>query len=179
MNRTWLIWLTGLPGSGKSTLAGILAERLRARNMQVFQLDGDEFRRVFGADLGFTAEDRSENLRRASCLAHYMVSRGTNVVASFVSPYRADRERIRELFPSGNFMEVFLRCPLDVCEERDPKGLYARARRGEITSFTGISDPYEDPRHADLVLDTDLNDIETCVEQLEAITLRLLAPVEA
>jgi len=142
-------------------------------------LDGDEFRRAFGADLGFTAADRSENLRRAARLAHFMVSSGTNVVASFVSPYRADRERIRELFPAGNFMEVFLRCPLEVCEERDPKGMYARARRGEIMRFTGISDPYEDPLHADLVLDTDLNDVEACAEQLEALTLRLFAPVEA
>lgn len=178
MSKSWLIWLTGLPGAGKSTLAEALVERLRAQNLQAFQMDGDHFRQVIGRDLGFTAEDRSENLRRAGSLARLLVNGGTNVVAAFVSPYREDRTRIRELFQSGTFAEVFVRCPLQVCEERDPKGLYARARCGKILNFTGISDPYETPLNPDLVLDTDHDDVGACVEKLEALALRLQATAE-
>jgi adenylyl-sulfate kinase len=169
LNRSWLIWLTGLPGAGKSTLAEALVERLRARGLQVLQMDGDRFRQAFGGVLGFTPEDRSENLRRAGSLAELLVGGGTNVVAAFVSPYEADRNRIRELFPSGTFAEVFVRCPLEVCEERDRKGQYAKARGGEIPNFTGISGPYEDPLCPDLVLNTDLDNVEACVGQLEAL----------
>jgi adenylylsulfate kinase len=156
-------------------LAEALVERLRTKNLQVCRMDGDHFRQVISRDLGFSSEDRSENLRRAGSVARLLVGGGTNVVAAFVSPYRADRTGIRELFPSGNFAEVFVRCPLEVCEERDPKGLFARARRGEIPNFTGISDPYEAPLYPDLELDTDHDCIETCVKQLEALALRLEA----
>jgi adenylyl-sulfate kinase len=175
LSRSWLIWLTGLPGAGKSTLAEALVERLRAQSLQAFQMDGDHFRQVVGKDLGFTPEDRSENLRRAGSLARLLVDGETNVVAAFVSPYQEDRTRIRELFQFGTFAEVFVRCPLQLCEARDPKGLYARARCGKISNFTGISDPYETPVDPDLVLDTDHDDVEACVEKLEALALRLQA----
>jgi len=168
LNRSWLIWLTGLSGAGKSTLAGALVEQLRAQNLQMFQLDGDDFRQVFCRDLVFSPEDRSENLRRAGSLARMLVNGGTNVVAAFVSPYRADRRLIRELFPSGTFAEVFVRCPLQVCEERDPKRLYARARCGEIPNFTGISDPYEAPLSPDLILNTDLENVSALALRLQA-----------
>jgi adenylyl-sulfate kinase len=175
LNKNWLIWLTGLPGAGKSTLAEALVERLRTKNLQVFWMDGDHFRQVVSRDLGFSSADRSENLHRVSSLAQLLVEGRTNVVAAFVSPYRADRIRIRELFPSGTFAEVFVRCPLEICEERDPKGLYARARCGEIPNFTGISSPYEAPLYPDLVLDTEHDDVESCVKQLEALALGLEA----
>jgi adenylylsulfate kinase len=178
LSKSWLIWLTGLPGAGKSTLAEALVERLRAQSSQAFWMDGDHFRQIVGKDLGFTPEDRSENLRRAGTLARLLVDGGTNVVAAFVSPYQEDRTLIREHFEPGTFAEVFVRCPLQVCEERDPKGLYARARCGEIPNFTGISDPYETPLNPDLVLDTDHDDLEACVEKLEALALRLQATAE-
>ncbi len=173
MKRSWLIWLTGLSDAGKSTLAEALVERLRARSLQAFHLDGDHFRRILGADLGFTATDRAENLRRAGSVARLLVEGGTAVVAAFVSPYQADRNRIRDLFPPGTFAEVFVRCPLEVCEKRDTKGLYARVRRGEISDFTGISAPYEEPKFAELVLDTELENVEGCVDRLEALALQL------
>jgi adenylyl-sulfate kinase len=173
VKRSWLIWLTGLSGAGKSSLAEALVERLRARNVQVFHLDGDRFRRILGNDLGFTAADRAENLRRASSVASLLVEGGTAVVAAFISPCVADRDSIRALFPSGTFVEVFVRCPLEVCEERDTKGLYARARRGEIADFTGISAPYEEPTSAEMVIDTNEEALEACVSRLEALALQL------
>lgn len=173
MKKSWLIWLTGLSGAGKSTLAAALVERLRARNFQVFHLDGDNFRRILGTDLGFTAADRAENLRRAGSVASLLIEGGTAVVAAFVSPYRTDRNHIRELFPPGSFVEVFVCCPLDVCEERDTKGLYSRARNGEILDFTGISAPYEEPQCAELILETNAESIEKCVDRLEALALEL------
>ena len=175
LKGVWLIWLTGLSGAGKSTLAEALVERLRASHQQVLQLDGDIFRKEISCDLGFSAEDRAENLRRASSVARLLLDGGTNVAAAFVSPYRADRDRIRAMFASGSFAEVYVRCPLEICEERDPKGLYARVRVKGIANFTGISDPYEEPLNAELVLDTDRDTVEVCVAQLEALVHQLQA----
>ena len=138
-------------------------------------MDGDNFRRLITRDLSFSPEGRSENLRRAGCMAQLLAGGGTNVVAAFVSPYRADRTRIRELFPLGAFAEAFVRCPVEICEERDPKGQYALARTGKIPNFTGVSDPYEAPMYPDLVLDTNHEDVETCVGQLEALAFQLEA----
>jgi len=146
---------------------------LREKNLQVVQMDGDRFRKVLGQDLGFTQHDRAENLRRAGAMAQLLVEAGTNVVAAFVSPYQADRQRIRELFPKGSFAEVFVRCPLGVCESRDPKGLYVRARDGRIPNFTGISDPYEEPGSPELVLDTNLSSVDECLAELERLVCRL------
>jgi adenylylsulfate kinase len=169
----WLLWLTGLPGAGKSTLAEALVARLRASGLQAVNLDGDRLRRGLCADLGYTEQDRRENLRRAGEVATLLAQAGCGVVASFVSPYREDRVRIRARFAPGRFAEVYVRCPLAVCEARDPKGLYARARAGELPRFTGLSDPYEEPLAPELVLDTDRETPEACLGRLEALVRRL------
>lgn len=165
----WLLWLTGLSGAGKSTLAEALEARLLARGIRAIHLDGDQLREGLCADLGYSPEARRENLRRAGALAQWLMDAGCGVVASFVSPYRADRDRIRSLFPPGAFAEVHVKCPLEVCERRDPKGLYARARSGALADFTGISAPYEEPLAPELVLDTSAMTREACLAELEAL----------
>ena len=146
-----VIWFTGLPGSGKSTVADWVAERLRGRGWPVERLDGDAVRRIF-PETGYTREDRDAHLRRIGFLASKLEAHGVFVVASFVSPYTASREFIRGV--CGAFVEVYVSTPLEVCERRDPKGLYARARRGEISNFTGVSDPYEPPTAPEVYNDT-------------------------
>jgi adenylylsulfate kinase len=158
-----------LSGAGKSTLAEALESRLLARGIRAIHLDGDRLREGLCADLGFSPEARRENLRRAGALAQWLVEAGCGVVASFVSPYRADRDRIRGLFAPGSFAEVHVKCPLEVCERRDPKGLYARARSGSLADFTGISAPYEEPLAPELVLDTSELTLEACLAELEAL----------
>lgn len=165
----WLLWMTGLSGAGKSTLAEALEARLLARGIRAIHLDGDHLREGLCADLGFSPEARRENLRRAGALAQWLVEAGCGVIASFVSPYRADRDRIRDLFDPGSFAEVHVKCPLDVCERRDPKGLYARARSGVLADFTGVSAPYEEPLSPELVLDTSKLIPEACLAELEAL----------
>ena len=165
----WVLWLTGLSGAGKSTLAEALEIRLLTRGIRVIHLDGDHLRDGLCADLGFSPEDRRENLRRAGALAQWLVEAGCGVIASFVSPYRGDRDSLRGLFPPGAFAEVHVKCPLAVCEQRDPKGLYARARSGALMDFTGISAPYEDPVSPELVLDTSKLTREACLAELEAM----------
>lgn len=165
----WLLWLTGLSGAGKSTLAEALEARLLARGIRAIHLDGDHLREGLCADLGFSPEARRENLRRAGALAQWLVEAGCGVIASFVSPYRADRDRIRGLFEPGTFAEVHVKCPLEVCEHRDPKGLYARARSGALPDFTGISAPYEEPLAPELVLDTSAVDRDACLAALETL----------
>jgi len=149
------VWLTGLPGAGKSTVASLVAERLRAEGRPVEVLDGDAVRQHFSRDLGFSREDRLENIRRVAYVAHLLVRHGVYVIVALVSPYREGRAAARALIGDENFLEVYVRCPLEVLVRRDPKGLYARALRGEIPAFTGVSDPYEPPESPDLVLDTD------------------------
>lgn len=148
--RPAVIWFTGLSGSGKSTIAERLVKRLRVRDMAVEHLDGDDVRRVF-PDTGFSREAREAHLLRVGYMAGILEKHGVTVVATFVSPYRAARRSVRAL--CGNFVEVHVATPLDVCEQRDVKGLYARARRGEIEHFTGISDPYEEPEHPEVRID--------------------------
>jgi len=140
-----LVWLTGLSGSGKSTIARSLESRLHAEQKLAYVLDGDAVRRGLNSDLGFSDADRAENIRRAGHVAAMLADAGVIVIAAFISPFRRDRDRVRELVGDERFLEVFLDAPIDVCEQRDPKGLYAKARAGEIASFTGISDPYEPP----------------------------------
>lgn len=144
-HRPLLLWFTGLSGSGKSTIAGALEQALFQQGIQTYLLDGDNVRHGLCKDLGFTAADRQENLRRVGEVAKLMVDAGTVVLAAFVSPYQAERDAIRALFAPGEFLEVFVDTPLSECEQRDPKGLYKKARAGEIKHFTGIDDPYEAP----------------------------------
>lgn len=148
-----LVWFTGLSASGKSTLANLVATRLFAMGRHVYSLDGDNLRHGLNSDLGFTEADRAENIRRASEVAALMLDAGLVVLASFISPYRADRAAIRDRFAPGEFVEVFVDTPLEECMRRDPKGLYAKALAGEIPNFTGISAPFEAPEHPDLHLD--------------------------
>lgn len=149
-----LLWFTGLSGSGKSTLAHAVEERLHQDKCTTFVLDGDNVRHGLCGDLGFTEQDRVENIRRVGETAKLMLEAGVITLTAFISPFRQDRERVRSLFPHHDFLEIYCRCPLEVCEERDVKGLYKKARSGEIPHFTGISSPYEEPINPELVVDT-------------------------
>ncbi|WGF87490.1 adenylyl-sulfate kinase [Marinivivus vitaminiproducens] len=160
-----VLWFTGLSGAGKSTLALALEEQLFARGYQVYVLDGDNVRGGLNANLGFSPEDRAENIRRIGEVAALFADAGFIVISSFISPYRADRQRAREAVKQG-FHEIYVEADLAVCEQRDPKGLYRRARTGEIRDFTGISSPYEAPEAADLVVSTDRQSVEECLEVL-------------
>jgi adenylylsulfate kinase len=160
-----VLWFTGLSGSGKSTIATRVHQELERRGVDVEYIDGDALRDVFPAT-GFTREEREEHLRRTGYMASRLAAHGVTVVASFVSPYRASREFIRRLCPG--FLEIFVATPLDECERRDVKGLYARARRGEIRNFTGIDDPYEPPEHPELTLDTLALSVDECVDRVLA-----------
>ncbi len=148
------IWLTGLSGAGKSTIANLLEKRLHAEGRHTYLLDGDNVRHGLNRDLGFTAVDRVENIRRVAEVARLMVDAGLIVIVSFISPFRAERRMARSLFAPGEFVEVFVDAPLEVCERRDPKGLYAKARRGELRNFTGLDSDYERPEAAELTVDT-------------------------
>jgi bifunctional enzyme CysN/CysC len=149
-----VVWLTGLSGAGKSTVAGALEAALRARGVRSFVLDGDVVRQGLCKDLGFSAADRVENIRRVAEVARMMVDAGLIVITALISPFRADRGLARARFADGEFFEVFIDTPLAVAEQRDPKGLYARARRGELKNFTGIDSPYEAPERPDIAIDT-------------------------
>jgi adenylyl-sulfate kinase len=161
-----VVWLTGLSGSGKSTMAAELERRLLAMGQPVWVLDGDKVREGLCVDLGFSPEHRKENIRRVAEVARLFAAAGLVCIVAFISPYRADRERARSLLPAGRFIEVYLSAPLEVCERRDPKGLYARARAGLVKEFTGISAPYEAPLQPELELPTDKLTIEECVSSL-------------
>jgi len=154
-HRGACLWLTGLSGSGKSSVARELERQLTDHGVHAFWLDGDNIRHGLNRDLGFSPEDRDENIRRIGEVAKLFVESGTIVLASFISPYRETRAQVRESMGAGDFIEVFVRCPLEVCEERDPKGIYEEARAGEIENFTGISAPYEEPEDPEIVVDTE------------------------
>ncbi|MEM6601982.1 MAG: adenylyl-sulfate kinase, partial [Verrucomicrobiota bacterium] len=159
-------WLTGLSGSGKSTLARALEQQLVREGRTCYILDGDNIRHGLNRDLGFSMQDRSENIRRISEVARLFNQAGIIVITAFISPYLQDRQQAREIIGEPQFQEVFVDTPLEVCEERDPKGLYQKARAGEIPHFTGISDPYEAPDHADFVVKTAEQELEASVDQL-------------
>ena len=164
-HRGAILWFTGLSGSGKSTLANAVDRRLHELGLSSYVLDGDNVRHGLNGDLGFSPEDRTENIRRIGEVAKLFADAGTLALTAFISPYREDRDRIRATTDRPDeFVEIFVFCPLDVCEERDPKGLYQKARAGEIPEFTGISAPYEEPLAADLVVDTAANSLDECVE---------------
>jgi bifunctional enzyme CysN/CysC len=154
-HRAGVIWLTGLPGAGKTTIARGVERRLFARGCRTMLLDGDQLRHGLCGDLGFSPADRAENIRRAGEVARLFFEQGCLVLCAFVSPYRQDRDRLRTLFPDGQFLEVFVKASPDTCRRRDPKGHYSRADGGMIEQFTGRSAPYEEPPSPDLTLDTD------------------------
>ncbi len=166
--RPCVIWLTGLSGAGKSTLANTLEQRLLQRGYHSYLLDGDNVRHGLSQDLGFSRAERVEHIRRIGEVAALFVDAGLIVITAFISPFRADRALVRSLVPEGEFVEVHVRAPLAVCERRDPKGLYAKARAGVIRDFTGIDSPYEEPQRPELVLDTEHDPVETNVERLLA-----------
>lgn len=150
-----LLWLTGLPSSGKSTIAYTTEHALAARGHLAYVLDGDNIRFGLNKNLGFSATDRQENIRRVGEVGKLFVDGGFLTFASFVSPYRADRNEVRVLMAAGDFVEIFVSTPVEVCAERDPKGLYQKAQAGEIPNFTGVSDPYEAPDNPELIIKTD------------------------
>ncbi|MGM0860068.1 adenylyl-sulfate kinase [Bacillus atrophaeus] len=165
-HQSSILWLTGLSGSGKSTIANAAARELFEQGYQVVVLDGDNIRHGLNTDLGFSDEDRKENIRRIGEVAKLFVQQGTIVITAFISPFREDRKQVRQLVDEGEFHEIYIKCDLDICEQRDPKGLYKKARNGEIPFFTGIDSPYEEPKAPELVLDSGQNEREECKKQL-------------
>lgn len=161
-----LLWFTGLSGSGKSTIANALDVALYQRGYHTFLLDGDNVRHGLCRDLGFSDEDRVENIRRIGEISKLFADAGLIVLSAFISPFASDRRMVRNLFPAGEFIEVYLDTPLETCEARDPKGLYEKARQGEIRHFTGIDSPYEAPSHPEVRLDTSVMSVDACVESL-------------
>ncbi len=165
-HKSTLLWFTGLSGAGKSTLAHALEETLYQMGYHTFVLDGDNVRQGLCGDLGFSNNDRVENIRRVSETTKLFIEAGVIVLTAFISPFRADRDKARKLVGNDDFIEIYCNCSLEVCEERDVKGLYNRARKGEIKEFTGISSPYEEPENPELVIDTGSEDLEKCVNQI-------------
>ncbi|NCQ36182.1 adenylyl-sulfate kinase [bacterium] len=163
-----ILWFTGLSGAGKSTLAQAVEQALFKKGAHTYILDGDNIRFGLNRDLGFSPEDRTENIRRIGEVAKLMMDAGTICLTAFISPYIVDRKTARDITPEGKFIEVYTKCSLEECENRDPKGLYKKARAGEIPQFTGISAPYEAPENAELVVETDKHDVAACVEQVLA-----------
>jgi adenylylsulfate kinase len=161
-----LLWFTGLSGSGKSTIANALDVALYQKGYHTFLLDGDNVRHGLNQDLGFSDEDRVENIRRIGEVSKLFADAGLIVMSAFISPFVSDRMLVRNLFPAGEFIEVFMDAPLEICEKRDPKGLYKKARSGAIKHFTGIDSPYEKPQSPEVALDTSALSVDECVEKL-------------
>lgn len=173
-HKAFLIWFTGLSGSGKSTIANALENELHTRNISTYSLDGDNIRQGINKDLGFSAEHRTENIRRIAEVAHLFVDAGLVTIASFVSPFLKDREDVKKIVGEDKFIEIYVSTSLEECERRDVKGLYQKARKGEITNMTGISAPYEKPLNADLEIDTESESVEESVQKiLQLIEKRL------
>ena len=162
------IWLTGLSGSGKSTIAVELEHALIENKHQAYILDGDNIRHGLNKNLGFSPDDRSENIRRIGEVAKLFTDANIITITAFISPYRQDRDNARKLFQAGEFIEIYVKCPLDVCEQRDTKGLYKKARKGEVKEFTGISAPYEEPLNPELTIDTSKLSIEESTRTIVA-----------
>jgi bifunctional enzyme CysN/CysC len=161
-----VLWLTGLSGSGKSTIANAIEKKLARMNRHTFLLDGDNVRHGLNKDLGFTDADRIENIRRVGEVARLMTDAGLIVITAFISPFRAERAMVREMMQPGEFVEVFIDTPLNIAEQRDVKGLYAKARAGELKNFTGIDSPYETPENPEIIIDTTQMDIESAADKI-------------
>ncbi|MES9827646.1 MAG: adenylyl-sulfate kinase [Candidatus Thiodiazotropha sp.] len=166
LHRAKLLWFTGLSGSGKSTLAHALEERLHQRGCRTYVFDGDNVRHGLCRDLGFGIEDRTENIRRIGEMSKLFVDAGVIALTAFISPIRKDRDNVRRLFQTDDFIEVYVKASLETCESRDVKGLYKKARAGVIPNFTGISSPYEIPDKPEIVIDTENREIDECVNSL-------------
>ncbi len=169
-HHSLLLWFTGLSGSGKSTIANAVEKALFEKNIHTYTLDGDNVRNGLNNNLTFSPEDRTENIRRIAEVSNLFIEAGIVVLAAFVSPYKKDREMVREVVKDANFVEIFVETPLEICEKRDVKGLYAKARAGEIQDFTGINAPYETPSSPDIRIDT----TKTTVEGAVAIVLKYI-----
>lgn len=172
-HRGAIIWFTGLSGAGKSTLAHALEEVLHQRGCRTFVLDGDNVRHGLCRDLGFTFQDRSENIRRVGEVAKLMMEAGVIVLTAFISPFQKDRELVRTMVEPNDFVEIYCDCPIQACEARDVKGLYKKARLGEIYEFTGISSPYEAPENPNLIVNTSETDINRSVQQVEEFLISI------
>jgi adenylylsulfate kinase len=168
-HKSCVIWLTGLSGSGKSTLAHAVEEQLHQRGCRTFVLDGDNVRHGLSSNLGFSEEDRKENIRRIGEAAKLMLEAGLVAMTAFISPFRADREAVRNLMPHGDFLEIYCKASLAACEDRDVKGLYKKARAGLIKNYTGIDSPYEEPVSPELVVDTEALDLDASVKRVLAL----------
>jgi adenylylsulfate kinase len=167
-----LIWFTGLSGSGKSTLAHAVEEKLHSLCVRSYVLDGDNIRTGLNKDLGLSPEDRKENIRRIAEVAKLMVDAGLLVFAAFIAPYRQSREYVRKLMGGWPYYEVYVKCSVEVCAKRDPKGLYKKASEGKITNMTGISDPYEEPENPSLIIETDKLALQQCVDEVIGFLLK-------
>lgn len=161
-----VVWYTGLPSSGKSTIAHAVEKELYDRGHLIYVLDGDNIRHGLNKNLGFSPQDREENIRRIGEVAKLFANAGLIAMTAFISPYREDRDRARQLLREGEFIEVHVKVPLEVAEERDPKGLYKKARAGEIKEFTGVSAPYEEPLNPEISVDTSQLDLERCKDEI-------------
>ncbi|SDL60655.1 adenylylsulfate kinase [Catalinimonas alkaloidigena] len=175
-HRSFILWFTGLSGSGKSTLANRLEQKLYKDGCRTYILDGDNIRTGLCKDLTFSEEDRKENIRRIGEVAKLMVDAGVIVLSAFISPFREDRQLVRDLVNKGEFVEIFVNCPLEVCEQRDVKGLYQKARRGEIRNFTGIDSPFEPPLSPDIEIRSNEQSLDDSVDQLYRAILPFLKP---
>jgi len=177
-HRSAIIWFTGLSGSGKSTVANAVQDYLHQQGCQTFVLDGDNVRHGLCGDLGFSANDRQENIRRIGEVAKLFMEAGLIVLTAFISPYRVDRDHVRNMIQPADFIEIYCDTPIDICETRDVKGLYKKARKGELAEFTGISSPYEAPTHPELILNTGNVSLDNCVRQviLQIISRGILTP---
>ncbi|MBH0173359.1 adenylyl-sulfate kinase [Fictibacillus sp. 23RED33] len=165
-HSSFVLWFTGLSGSGKSTIANALAKELYERNIRNYVLDGDNIRNGLNRDLSFSDEDRSENIRRISEVSKLFVDNGTVVLTAFISPFIQDREMAKRIVSEEEFIEIFVSCPIEECEKRDPKGLYSKARKGEIPDFTGIDSPYEEPISPDFTIYTNEQSVSEIVESI-------------
>lgn len=167
-HQSFVIWFTGLSGSGKSTVANAVAKRLFDNGIKNYVLDGDNVRHGLNKDLGFSEDHRKENIRRIGEVSKLFVDGGQVVLTAFISPFAADRELVRNLLEEDEFVEVYIKCPIEECEKRDPKGLYVKARKGIIPDFTGIDSPYEEPVNPELTIETNTYSLEESVEQIIA-----------
>lgn len=173
-HSSFVIWFTGLPASGKSTIAHLVEKELYKRGCSTYVLDGDNVRYGLCSDLGFSIEDRKENIRRVGELVKLFVDAGIIVLTSFISPFKEDREKVRSLFKEGDFIEVYTKCPVEICSLRDQKGIYKKAIKGEIKNFTGISSPYDEPENPEITIFTDIDSpVEACQKILRYIKDKL------
>ncbi len=161
-----VVWFTGLPSSGKSTISREVEKRLYKMGKLVYVLDGDNVRHGLNSDLGFSPKDRKENIRRISEVAKLFVDAGIITLTAFISPYKIDRETARKLFEKGEFIEIYVKCPVSMCIKRDPKGMYKKALKGEIKEFTGISAPYEEPENPEIILETSEESVEKSAQKV-------------